>query len=132
MKEIDKIAWIKISEDRVLCARSIGKTKFYLPGGKRDEGESDQQSLLRECKEELDIDVIPETIEYVGTFVAQSDGKAAGIDVRLTCYSADYNGTLEAKSEIAEVKWLTYDDLEMLSAAGKLVFNFLKEKGEIG
>jgi hypothetical protein len=40
-KEIDKIALIEIQEGSILSTRSKGKTKFYIPGGKREKGESD-------------------------------------------------------------------------------------------
>ncbi|MDQ3403632.1 MAG: DNA mismatch repair protein MutT, partial [Actinomycetota bacterium] len=37
---IDKVAWIRIERGRMLCARSRGKDAYYLPGGKREHGES--------------------------------------------------------------------------------------------
>ncbi len=50
---IDKIAWVSITQGQLLCARSKGKDIFYLPGGKREPGESDADTLLREIDEEL-------------------------------------------------------------------------------
>ena len=76
MKEIDKLAWIHIVDRKVLITRSEGKDTYYIPGGKREEGETDQQALIREIKEELSVDLIPEEIEYVETFTAQAHGKA--------------------------------------------------------
>ena len=73
MKKIDKIALILISNEKddkmshpgkLLVARSKGKTLFYIPGGKRDEGESDHDTLCREIDEELDVSIVKETIEY--------------------------------------------------------------------
>ncbi|MGH8889786.1 MAG: NUDIX domain-containing protein [Acidothermaceae bacterium] len=47
---------------RVLAARRIGPPalagKWELPGGKVDAGETDEAALVRECREELGIDVI--------------------------------------------------------------------------
>jgi 8-oxo-dGTP diphosphatase len=37
MKEIDKIALIIIQNGKILSTKSIGKNKFYIPGGKRKE-----------------------------------------------------------------------------------------------
>ena len=62
MKEIDKIALIKIVNGRILVAKSIGKDKFYIPGGKRESGETDEQTLIREIKEEMNVDVQEDTI----------------------------------------------------------------------
>ena len=43
---IDKIAWIHLEERRLLVARNAGRERFYLPGGKREPGESDVQTLV--------------------------------------------------------------------------------------
>ena len=59
MKEIDKIAFIEIQEGKILSTRSKGKTIYYIPGGKRENGESDKQTLIREVLEELSISIIP-------------------------------------------------------------------------
>lgn len=56
MRIIDKLAWIAIDNKMVLSTRSFGKDKFYIPGGKREAGESDEQALLREIKEELNVE----------------------------------------------------------------------------
>ena len=53
MPVIDKLAWLRIENGRVLCTRSRGKDAFFLPGGKRESGESDEAELIREVREEL-------------------------------------------------------------------------------
>ena len=52
---IDTVAWVHLDSGRVLCARPRGKDIFYVPGGKREGGESDLQTLLREIAEELTV-----------------------------------------------------------------------------
>ncbi|EES75326.1 hypothetical protein POTG_00557, partial [Paenibacillus sp. oral taxon 786 str. D14] len=86
---IDKIAWIHLRNGRMLNVRSKGKELFYIPGGKREPGESDHETLQREIQEELSVTVKPETINYFATFEAQADGKPEGILVRMTCYFAE-------------------------------------------
>ena len=131
MKEIDKIAFIEIQKGKILSTKSNGKTKYYIPGGKRENGESDEQTLIREIAEELSVAIIPNTAEYIGTFSAQSDGEKEGINVIMTCYKAKYSGTLKANSEIEEIKWLNYNDLDIISEVDKKIFSFLNEKGEL-
>jgi 8-oxo-dGTP pyrophosphatase MutT (NUDIX family) len=131
MKEIDKVAFIEIQNAKILSTKSKGKTKYYLPGGKRENGESDIQTLIRETSEELSVIIIPDTAEYIGTFSAQADGNKEGINVIMTCYKAKYIGTLKANNEIEEIKWLNYKDLNIISEVDKKLFFFLKEKGEL-
>ena len=54
---IDKLAFIQIKDRRVLETLSYGKNVWYIPGGKREAGESDEQALAREIKEESGLDV---------------------------------------------------------------------------
>jgi len=131
MIEIDKIAFIATKNGKILSTKSKGKTKYYIPGGKRELGETDEQTLIREILEELNVKIKPDTIEYVGTFKAQADEANKGILVKMTCYKALYNGLLESKSEIEEIKWLSYKDLDSISEVDKQIFKFLKECNEL-
>jgi 8-oxo-dGTP pyrophosphatase MutT (NUDIX family) len=131
MKEIDKIALIILENGKILSTKSIGKNKYYIPGGKREQNETDHQTLVREIKEELSVDVLQETISFVGTFIAQSDGDREGINVKMTCYKADYTGVLQKNNEIEEIRWLNYKDLSLISAVDKIIFDFLKNENEL-
>ncbi len=128
MKQIDKIAWIYLKDKKILSTLSKGKDTFYIPGGKREENEIDEETLIRECKEELTVNIKRNTIKYYGTFEAQAHGKAEGIIVKMTCYMADFEGELEPSSEIQEMKWLSYCDLDKISPVDKLIFVDLHEK----
>ena len=128
IKFIDKLAWIEIKDKKILSTLSKGKQKYYIPGGKRETGETDHQTLLREIKEELDVDLIENSLQYFGTFQSQADGHAKGIEVKMTCYTGNYQGTLKASSEIEKIVWLTYEDIENVSPVDQIIFNFLKNK----
>ena len=45
MPPIDKLAWIFVKDRKVLSTRSHGKDTHYITGGKREEGESNEQAL---------------------------------------------------------------------------------------
>ena len=132
MKLIDKIALIYVKDKRILCTLSKGKDIYYLPGGKREKDESDTDTLLRECKEELDVEVKKETVKYYGTFEAQAHAKEEGIIVKMTCYRADFNGNITPSSEIESINWLNSNDLNKISQVDKLIFNDLKKNNLIG
>jgi 8-oxo-dGTP diphosphatase len=128
---IDKIAWLHVVDGRILSTRSRGKDVFYLPGGKREPGETDAETLVREIREELAVAITPASIAAVGTFEAQAHGHAAGTVVRMTCFTAEYSGTPEASSEIEEIAWLGYADREKVSAVDKIIFDHLHEAGRL-
>ena len=132
MKEIDKIAFIYLKDGKILSTLSKGKDTYYIPGGKREGNETDEEALIRECKEELTIDIKKDTIKYYGTFEAQAHGKAEGILVRMTCYTAEFDGVLTPDSEIQEMTWLDYSNLNVkISPVDELIFEDLHKKGLI-
>lgn len=125
---IDKIALIRIVDGQILGTRSKGKELYYLPGGKRDPGETDTETLIREIEEELSVHIKPETVVHFGNFEAQADGKDEGIVVKMACYTADYDGELSPASEIDELEWLSYKDRDRASRVVQIIFDHLHEK----
>lgn len=131
MSAIDKVAWIHLRDGKVLSARSRGKDRFYLPGGKREPGESDAQCLTREIREELAVELRPDSIAYLATFQAQAHGHADGVLVRMICYAAEPEGEPAAAAEIEEWQWLGYADKHRASAVDGLVFDWLHARGAL-
>lgn len=124
---IDKIAWIRIVDKKILSTLSRNKTVYYLPGGKRETGESDTACLQREIREELSVDLLTDSIRYIGTFEAQAHGHADGIIVKMTCYSGDYEGEITPNNEIDHFTWLTYQDRHRCSLVDQAIFDHLRE-----
>ncbi|MCX4091850.1 NUDIX hydrolase [Nocardia sp. alder85J] len=125
---IDTVAWVLIAEGRILCARPRGKDVFYIPGGKREGGESDPETLLREIDEELTVALLPETVAHVGTYAAAVP-EAPGTVVRMACYTADFAGTLAPSSEIDEIAWFTYADRDRVPPVDRILFDDLVGRG---
>jgi 8-oxo-dGTP diphosphatase len=128
MKVIDKLAWIHLQNKAILSTKSFNKDKYYIPGGKRETGESDHEALIREVREELTVELLPDTIQFVGVFEAQAHGHPEGTAVKMTCYTANYTGTLQPAAEIEEMRWLNHADQDKISWVDILIFNFLKEQ----
>jgi 8-oxo-dGTP diphosphatase len=125
MKQIDKLAWIEIQNNGILMTKSFGKEIFYIPGGKREIGETNEQALLREIEEELTVSLDAKTLDFIGVFEAAAHGQSEGITVKMTCYSGKYTGTIKANAEIAAIDWYNYADRAKVGPVDKIIFDYL-------
>lgn len=128
-KFIDKLAWIHVVDGRILSTRTRGKDTYYIPGGKREQGETDWEALRREISEELSVELIESTLEPAGVYEAQAHGHPDGLIVRMTCYRAEYVGELAPASEIEEVIWFDYSGRSLSSAVDQVIFDALLKEG---
>lgn len=126
---IDKLAFLFLKEKRLLVTRSKGKDRWYIPGGKREPGESDQQCLIREITEELSVALSPASLQPYGIFEAQAHGKPPGTMVRMTCYTGIFTGNLAPSAEIEEIAFFTYADKDKCSEVDHLIFDDLHGRG---
>lgn len=128
---IDKLAYIFIKENKILMTLSRGKNTWYIPGGKRESGETDEEALVREVEEELSVHLIPDTIRLYGVFEAQAHGHPEGVQVRMTCYTAEFHGELLAASEIEKLDFFSWSQKKLSSAVDHKIFDDLKSKNLI-
>lgn len=104
MKAIEIVAGvIRDYGGRVLTVRKRGTSTFMLPGGKRNPGEADLDTLSRELGEELGCDLV--SAQHLGTYDAPAANEP---DTRVygAIYLADVAGGLLAKAEIEELLWI--------------------------
>lgn len=98
-----------VANGRVLgCERaeppeSAGRWEF--PGGKVDPGESELDALVRECREELDVEI--EVGDRVGTDVPLAHGRAL-----LKVWLARLVTGEPQPLEHASLRWLSVDELD--------------------
>jgi 8-oxo-dGTP diphosphatase len=128
---IDKVAWLHLEGRCILSTRSRGKDTYYIPGGKREPGETDEQCLCREIKEELSVSLTPGSLQSLGVFTAQAHGNPPGTLIQMACYAADYTGTLAPSAEIEEFAWLTYSDRDRVAPVDQIIFDRLHDRGEL-
>ncbi len=128
---IEAVCWLHLENGRALCTRSRGHALYLIPGGKRQEGESEHQALVREAWEELGIDLDAGSLRPVGIFEAQADGQPPGILVRLSCYEGPFRGTPAPAAEVEEIVWLGYADRQLVAPADRLIFDLLKQQGRL-
>lgn len=98
----------------LLCAQRghgslIGKWEF--PGGKVEKGESDQEALKREIKEELNIDI------EVSDLIDENYNEYPDNNVNLKVYKCKYlSGTIK-DTEHQDLKWTKTENIESLDWA---------------
>lgn len=128
---IDKLAYLYVEDKKILVTLSKGKDKWYIPGGKREDKETDQIALIREVKEELSVDLKSDTIKYYATFTAQAHGKPKGILVQMTCYFAEFLGELKPDSEIEAIDFFKYHQKEQTGYVDQIIFDQMFQDGLI-
>lgn len=117
-----------VRDRRMIQARSAGKSAFYMAGGKIDPGETEEQALRREIREELDAAV--SGVELLGVFECEAWGHPAGTPLEITCFTADLDVEPTPAGEIAEIRYFTRDEYAAMPdvAPGSLmVFDRMKE-----
>ncbi|HSW77171.1 MAG TPA: NUDIX domain-containing protein [Candidatus Chromulinivoraceae bacterium] len=109
MEDIYKASGIIIIDRKVLVERSQGKDFFIHLGGKIEPGETPKQALIRELKEEIQINVIEDDLELFD----QNSAPAANnpeVDVHMDVYLVKkWTGEISADSEVEELRWITSD-----------------------
>ncbi|MFC4120786.1 NUDIX hydrolase [Nonomuraea zeae] len=124
----EKVAWILLRDQRVLMTRNRGRELFYFPGGKREPGESDAQTLVREIDEELQAAIDADSMVHFGTFEVPDGHPGRGL-FRMICYTAGHRGELVPAQEIEEKAWFRHADRDRVTEVDAMVFDALHEQG---
>ena len=125
MKELYVVAAI-IKKDNQILATQRGYGEFEglweFPGGKIEDGETKEEALVREIKEELNADIIVEK------FALDLEWQYPNFYLYMSCFEC----VLESDIELLEhmgARWLSLDELdsvEWIKADIKAV-NYIKE-----
>lgn len=104
---IRKAAGIIIVNRRAVVTRSYGKDVFVPPGGKLKYGETEEQALIRELREELGITVYETDLEKFGDFEAIAAGHVDKPLIMVVYFVRKYIGDMSPQEEIEELRMIS-------------------------
>ena len=124
----DVVAALIWEGDRFLaCQRPANKARALLwefVGGKVEAGETLEEALIRECREELAITVAPKDV-FMEVIHEYPD-----LTVRLTLFNATIAHGIPKALEHNDIRWITVDQIDELAfcPADEEILKKLKEQ----
>ena len=109
------------------CQRPANKARALLwefVGGKVEAGETREEALIRECKEELDVTI------SVGDVFMEVTHEYPDLTVHLTLFNAKIAEGVPKKLEHNDIQWLTVEEIDKFSfcPADEEILERLKQK----
>lgn len=112
MKTINVVAAVIMKEGRVFATqRGYGEFKdgWEFPGGKVEAGESPEEALRREIREELEVEV------NVGDLIDTIEYDYPAFHLSMKCYACTIAGGSPHLLEHEAARWLSADQLDSVS-----------------
>ena len=113
--------WIMNSKGEFLIQKRTPNKKNFpnmwsQTGGGVDSGETTLQAAIRECHEELGINIEKDEIEFMLSFKRKYDF----VDVWLVKHDYDISTLVLQEDEVSDVMWASIDEIRELMGTGKL------------
>jgi 8-oxo-dGTP diphosphatase len=127
MKTIEVVAAVIFEGDRIFATqRGYGDYKDFweFPGGKIEPGESPQQALRREIREELETEV------EIGEQILTVEMEYPSFLLHMQCFRAEIRSGVPVLKEHEASRWLGPEEWESVEwlPADRMVIKKLKEK----
>ena len=119
------------SENKILIAQRKANDNLFgglweFPGGKIEDGETPEECMARELKEELEIEV------EVGTLITSNKHRYPNGIFELLAYKVEHISGNFVLNDHDEVKWITIDEISKFDfpPANTPIINYLKNSYE--
>ena len=113
LKTVRVVAALILNQDQVLATqRGYGEFKdgWEFPGGKIEEGETSQEALRREIREELDAEIV------VGDLLVTVEYDYPEFHLSMDCFWAELaRGSKMKLLEHEAAKWLSFEQLDSVN-----------------
>ncbi|MCI8761160.1 MAG: NUDIX domain-containing protein [Clostridia bacterium] len=123
--------WIINSDNKILIQKRSENKKlepnvWAMTGGSVMVGENSLETIVREAKEELDIEIDPNKLELVTKF------KTGNVWIETYILKNDYDIAKMKfqKEEVSDAKWVTWNEIDELVKKGMFIkhrWEFVKE-----
>jgi 8-oxo-dGTP diphosphatase len=130
MADFHKAALLHVKDGRLLLCRKRHTTSLLiLPGGTLEPGETAEECLRRECREELG-EVAVSNLRFLGDYQSPAAGQTSKT-VRIELFAGELEGTPAAHSEIRDLVWFgPRDDAALLAPSLRnVIFPDLRRRG---
>ncbi len=102
-----RIVALIIRNNKLLLVKGKAKPELWTPGGKIEESESEEETLRRELKEEVDLDLQSMTF-FKKYFMKNPYEKDSMTETK--CFLVDAKGEPKPDNEIESIIWYSKED----------------------
>ena len=95
---------------RFLLVKDANHNTYMFPRGKINKGESASDCIIRELKEEVNLDLNMCSKQFVKEVCSNNNN----LKVKLLCFVGDFEDhplTNNCKKEISEIRWMSFDEI---------------------
>ncbi|TFJ93343.1 NUDIX hydrolase [Lentibacillus salicampi] len=108
---------ILLNDDKVLLLKKPRRGWYAIPGGKMEQGESIKESVVREYREETELELTDPELAGTFTFLVYSGETIVQEWMMFTFISRSFTGTLADYCREGELQWVTHDAISNLPMA---------------
>ena len=123
-----RVSWVHVNDnDQALFVYSSKFELLHEPGGKLILDQKDEETLAQKVLRDLQVRLIPETIEWWFSFKAQADGMPDGVRMKTRCFKAQFEGILGPNA-----RWLGTGGKHRTTESGSMFIQRLFYNGIVG
>lgn len=109
METKTRIASLIVEDGKLLMLKGKGYKELWTPGGKIDIGESEEECLRRELREEIGVEI--SSLSFFKEYSGKSFYKSNQI-TNQKIYIVSISGEIKPDAEIESFVWLTREDFD--------------------
>jgi 8-oxo-dGTP diphosphatase len=114
---------------KILLVRVRQNALWYLPGGTIEVGETAEDALVREVREELGVNINRGSILFLRSVTGPAYGRTGLVE--LNCFGASWEGELSPNAEVSELGWFGTKERHLVAPAIQILFDQLWQSATV-